>query len=401
MDEEKGDVKKTEVQDKKETLNDDSNSENNDTSGFKEKEDNKIEKNSEKIIKTDLEIEKIIDSKNSDENKQTGEKIEGTDDSKIDSKSEDVLKEFEYSDELKEGIISQNLLSVFEKNDLKISEKTILLKQDKKIWLIKDNEHVYEMEKNQNKIKILNYDKVDQNDVIEKGKPDKLSFEDKLNNKFDKIFGFCKIDKNHKMTDKEEILASTIKHFGILLIIVLIVDMGVKYYTSSDPESLYPLQKIETKIVYKLQRFFDVPVEYAKKGNNTDPLTLRYDNSKIDGLFPNQNIGPECTGFHEIVFLMLLVLGFRYIKWMTKIKWAFILAGIIFVENIFRLFILYFIAVWKGADWEDTFHFYWWHYGQYAVVMSIFILWFWFVARKASDKYFEDLEKEAEKATDT
>jgi len=99
-----------------------------------------------------------------------------------------------------------------------------------------------------------------------------------------------------------------------------------------------------------------------------DSLSLRYNNPELLG-FPKQKIGPECTGFHETIFIMLLVLGFRYISWKIKIKWALILGGIIFIENIFRIVLLYPLAVWKGADWEEKFHFYWWHYGQYMVLV--------------------------------
>lgn len=303
--------------------------------------------------------------------------------------------ESNYKEYLKEGIVNKELIKVFEEKDYSISKNAIILNKDKKNWIIKDKDTIFTVEDTGEQLiinKTKNLHLTDQEQTQENA----LSkFQKKIEIHLEKIKAFLKIEKKEEISDKEEFITSTMSHFAILLVIVLIVDLAIKKYTSSSPNSLYPLQVFETKLVYHIQSLFGIPVELV---NST---TLRYDGSSIKGLFPNQNIGPECTGFHETIFILLLVLGFRYISWKIKIKWALILGGIIFIENIFRIVLLYPLAVWKGADWEEKFHFYWWHYGQYMVVMGLFVLWFWFVARHEADKYFEQIEKDKAKKPET
>jgi len=77
-----------------------------------------------------------------------------------------------------------------------------------------------------------------------------------------------------------------------------------------------------------------------------------------------------------------LIIGFRGPPVKLRLKWAGILLGVVFIENLIRIFALYPLALYKGREFEDWFHFYWWHYGQYAFIMILFGLWFFFVARK-------------------
>ena len=67
------------------------------------------------------------------------------------------------------------------------------------------------------------------------------------------------------------------------------------------------------------------------------------------------------------------------------------------VENLFRIFALYPMAIYWGRKFEDWFHFYWWHYGQYAFIMTLFGLWFFFVARKYvnAEEYTRSREQRA------
>lgn len=294
---------------------------------------------------------------------------------------------------LKEGMISDELRKNFKENNNPISTNAIILKKDNKNWIIKDKDKIFQLNDKEDRITVL---KPDSNEItFDIPKDEKSKFSDKIKTYTDKVTNLFKVEKSDEITDKEEFMLSTVTHFIILIVVILFVDLAIKGYMSTGENSLNPLQEFEAKIVYHVQNIFGIPVELK---NST---TLRYDNSKIEGIFPNQVIGPECTGLHEIIFIMLLVLGTKYIPWKVKIKWASILGGILFIENLLRIILLYPLAVWKGARWEDRFHYYFWQYGQYMIVMTLFILWFYFVGLKEADKYWDRIEKEKSKETST
>lgn len=188
------------------------------------------------------------------------------------------------------------------------------------------------------------------------------------------------------VTDDQRFLMSFLIYFMFLLMVVFVADyLAQKTYEDSD--SLGPLQNLEVEIVYTVQKdYFDMPV-YV----NRTSKTIWYDTTKEwngQNFTADERIGgfglqidSVCTGFHEMVFLGVLVLGFRGVPFRMRAKWTAILLGIVFVENLFRIFALYPLALYKGRDFEDWFHYYWWHYGQYAFIMLLFGLWFFFVAR--------------------
>lgn len=324
-----------------------------------------------------------IDKKNKELNNQN----------QIDENSTMFTLELDYKKYFKEGSVNKNLIKIFSDKGFPISDNAVLLKKDEKIWVIKDENKLYILKDIGNELEVKKIKGIEFALDEKKDEKEKSEFFYKISSKFEKLKKIFKIERK-EMTEKEEFITSTISHFAILLFIVLVVDIAIKYYMSLSENSLYPLQVFEAKVVYYIQSLLGFPVELV------DSTTLRYNNSDIVGLFPNQKIGPECTGFHEAVFIMLLVLGFKYISWKTKIIWAFILGVVMFVENIVRIVMLYPIAVWKGARWEDKFHYYFWHYGQYMIVMTLFILWFLFVARKEACKYFEQNGKKKEKAVE-
>ncbi len=167
-------------------------------------------------------------------------------------------------------------------------------------------------------------------------------------------------------------------NFIFLLMIILPLMVGVRTYVSSHDYALLPLQVVETRVVYELQSAAGVPVEI---GPDDTPwkLDLKYDDLDDRVI----TMSPECAGFQEMVFISVLVLGFGGIALRKRIKWAFLLSGVIFIENIVRVLMIHFLAIRWGWDYAwDDFHSYFWREGQLIFVMILFILWFMFVANK-------------------
>jgi exosortase/archaeosortase family protein len=205
------------------------------------------------------------------------------------------------------------------------------------------------------------------------------------------------------VTENDRFLMSFLIYFTVLLMVVFTADY-LAQKTYEDSNSLTPLQELEVDIIYKVQHdYFDMPVVVNRTSN-----TIWYDTNaewrgqtltqdeKIGGF--GLEIASVCTGFHEMVFLGVLVLGFRGVPVKLRLKWAAILLSIVFVENLFRIFALYPLALYYGRDFEEWFHFYWWHYGQYAFIMGLFGLWFIFVARKyVNPEEYIEKERKREK----
>lgn len=189
------------------------------------------------------------------------------------------------------------------------------------------------------------------------------------------------------VSDGDRFLMSFLIYFSVLLMVVFTADyLAQKVYEDSD--SLTPLQELEVEIIYRVQKdVLGMPVTVNRTSN-----TIWYDTNaewrgqtfaqeeKIGGF--GLEVASVCTGFHEMVFLGVLVLGFRGVPFRLRVKWAIILLAIVFVENLFRIGALYPLAIYQGREFQEWFHFYWWHYGQYIFIMGLFGLWFLFVARK-------------------
>ena len=80
---------------------------------------------------------------------------------------------------------------------------------------------------------------------------------------------------------------------------------------------------------------------------------------------------------------MGIVMGFRLrMNILKRLKWAGILCGILYIENIIRLVLNWPIAKAYGFDtWSDV-HMWWWKQGQLMFVMLLFSVWFIKVGKK-------------------
>jgi exosortase/archaeosortase family protein len=94
----------------------------------------------------------------------------------------------------------------------------------------------------------------------------------------------------------------------------------------------------------------------------------------------------ECTGLHETVFLSLLILCFRGVRPIIRVKWAIYAIIFIFIENLVRIISGYPLIHTFGVSAWETMHYFWWHTGQYALIMSLFVLWIMVVAGNPKNK---------------
>ncbi len=162
-------------------------------------------------------------------------------------------------------------------------------------------------------------------------------------------------------------------------IFISFTDFIIPILTGVAPaNSLYPLQVFETDIVYGVQKLLGFPVEIT---NNID---LNYYSSSFRNGCLSVEISTACVGMHEIVFLSALITGFRGVSRKIKFKWLLILCPVLFVENLIRIIILYPLALQIGEDAMWYSHYIFWKYGHLAIILLIFVLWAYFIARKES-----------------
>ena len=183
----------------------------------------------------------------------------------------------------------------------------------------------------------------------------------------------CKILNATKKSDV--VLVGVAYNFMVVMAVVLPIDMLFQYLTRG-ANSLLLYQKAITQIVYHLELLLGTDI-YVRGEHST---ILAYRNS-ID-----MEIVAECTGLHETIFLALLILCFRGVKPSVRIKWAFYGALFFFTENIIRILSGYHLIMRYGFTTWDKFHFFWWHTGQYALIMSVFLLWIMIIASKPDNK---------------
>ena len=176
-----------------------------------------------------------------------------------------------------------------------------------------------------------------------------------------------------KKSDK--VLVGVAYNFLLVMAFVLPIDLLFQHLTRG-PNSLLLFQQFLTWVVYVIESAFGIGV-YIRGDNST---ILSYDDM-ID-----LEIVSECTGLHETVFLSLLILCFRGVKPMIRVKWAFYAVIFIFIENTLRIISGYPLVHAFGFNTWDKFHYFWWHTGQYALIMSVFILWVMVVAGKPENK---------------
>jgi len=172
-------------------------------------------------------------------------------------------------------------------------------------------------------------------------------------------------------------LSVTSQNMIILIIAAFIPMILVRWSYNVSPDTYGGIQEFETAIVYHLSRALDIPVtRVAYNGLDVGlTYTLSWGNKPLQ-------VAPDCTGVQEMVFMAGMVLGFVGPRLKTRVIWAIILAGVMFVENIIRLMLNYTLLERLGENgWSDV-HIFWWQYGQLMVVMAIFVTWYWLVARR-------------------
>ena len=182
--------------------------------------------------------------------------------------------------------------------------------------------------------------------------------------------------KSFNATKKaEKVLVGVAYNFFLVMAFVLPIDLLFQYLTRAE-NSLLLYQKFLTWVIYVVESAFGIGV-YIRGEHGT---VLSYDDM-ID-----MEIVAECTGLHETVFLSLLIICFRGVKPIVRAKWATYAVIFIFIENLIRIISGYpLIHIFGFSTW-DKFHYFWWHTGQYALIMAIFVLWVMVVAGKPGNK---------------
>ena len=182
--------------------------------------------------------------------------------------------------------------------------------------------------------------------------------------------------KSFNATKKvEKVLVGVAYNFLLVMAFVLPIDLLFQYLTRAE-NSLLLYQKFLTWVIYVVESAFGIGV-YIRGEHGT---VLSYDDM-ID-----MEIVTECTGLHETVFLSLLIICFRGVKPIVRAKWATYAIIFIFIENLIRIISGYpLIHIFGFSTW-DKFHYFWWHTGQYALIMAIFVLWVMVVAGKPDNK---------------
>ena len=182
--------------------------------------------------------------------------------------------------------------------------------------------------------------------------------------------------KSFNATKKaEKVLVGVAYNFFLVMAFVLPIDLLFQYLTRAE-NSLLLYQKFLTWVIYVVESAFGIGV-YIRGEHGT---ILSYDDM-ID-----MEIVAECTGLHETVFLSLLIICFRGVKPIVRAKWAIYAVIFIFIENLIRIISGYpLIHIFGFSTW-DKFHYFWWHTGQYALIMSVFVLWVMVIAGKPENK---------------
>ena len=173
----------------------------------------------------------------------------------------------------------------------------------------------------------------------------------------------------------EKVLVSVAYNFSLVMFFVVPIDLIFQELTKGE-NSLLLYQQFLTWIIYVIESAFGIEVfiqgDYSTKLVYADMIDLE--------------IVSECTGLHETVFLSMLILCFRGVKPLVRLKWAAYAVIFIFIENLIRIISSYpIVHGWGVITWEK-YHYFWWHAGQYAFIMSIFVLWIMIVAGKPSNK---------------
>ena len=173
----------------------------------------------------------------------------------------------------------------------------------------------------------------------------------------------------------EKVLVGVAFNFLLVMLFVLPIDLLFQHLTRGE-NSLLLYQQFLTWVIYIIESAFGIEVYI--RGENATILSYT---EIID-----MEIVAECTGLHETVFLSLLILCFRGVKPIVRAKWAIYAIIFIFVENLIRIISGYYLIILYDFSTWDKFHYFWWHTGQYALIMGMFVFWVMTVAGRPENK---------------
>ena len=124
----------------------------------------------------------------------------------------------------------------------------------------------------------------------------------------------------------EKVLISVGYNFCLVMFFVVPIDLFFQELTE-DENSLLLYQQFLTWVIFVIESAFGIGVSIS--GDYSTRLVYQ---DMID-----MEIVSECTGLHETLFLSLLILCFRGVRPIVRVKWAIYAIIFIFIENLVRI----------------------------------------------------------------
>ncbi len=192
----------------------------------------------------------------------------------------------------------------------------------------------------------------------------------------------------HRRADLSGEIISFGINFIVILVALFVVNLATLMLVSDDygdENALLPLQSFEARAVFQIQRALGYDVELDSEKNVSMPTVLVYPGMEDEDGDPAPElvISGICAGFREMAVMATLVLLVAGVRWRTKFVWAFILCGVIFLENLLRIFLIHPLAMAFGWDFAwNEFHTFFWEYGQLMTIVLLFIVWYLYVAMR-------------------
>lgn len=123
----------------------------------------------------------------------------------------------------------------------------------------------------------------------------------------------------------------------------------------------YPLQLLEAKLIYLLQRPFAF-VELSGTRLLYYPFAV--------------NVSWDCLGIRQSLFFLILVFSFYQVSLREKLKSLYFIPLII-IANILRIASVYPFFVLFGLEAAESAHNFLYAYGNGIFILALFALWFW------------------------
>ena len=166
------------------------------------------------------------------------------------------------------------------------------------------------------------------------------------------------------MSQNSRFLRDFAKNAGVNLLIFSALAAAYFFlvkFLQANSQMFYPLQAIEAKIVYLIQKpFTDVVLSGSK---------LLYQGFIV-------NVSWDCLGLRQSVFFLILVFSFYQIELDRKLK-SLYFVPIIILANILRIAVLYPLFVVLGAERTVLIHEFLYAYGNGILILLLFALWFY------------------------